>query len=289
MDHHNKTILVLGARGLFGHTLYAYLKTHCKQNVMGTSRSHHKNLLVCTEDNLDSIFLSVSPISYVINCTAVLPTTKPKQSEKIFSAINTSLPLTIANMAEAGQFRFFHISTDGVFPPTSGPIDEKVLPTPTDLYGKTKLSGEPNSACALTIRSSIVGFDPIHHHGLLEWIVQSKEKSIHGYTNQLWSGCTSLQLAQYIHWIIQQNRFDEFRSLSPVIHFAPLGPIRKYDLVEALIDLKQTEKAQLIPSKGPPIQRYLISRYTTQMHMKPYKTSMKNALATLIKFENHII
>jgi len=285
MASYNKTILVLGARGLLGHTLYAYLKTHNKQNVIGTSHSPSKNLLACDEKNIISVISSIGPISYVINCIGALRTTT-KQPKKILFSINASLPLTIASIAETHPFRLIHISTDGVYPPTSGPVDEKTPPSPIDIYGKSKLLGEPASCSALTIRTSIIGLDPIHHHGLLEWVLRNKEGAVQGYTNQIWSGCTSLQLAKYIQSIIAHDCFDNIRAQTPIMHYAPLGPTRKYDLIKKFIEIAKMKNIRLIPSKGPPIQRFLISRYTAILHDVESKTTIKNALSALMKFEN---
>jgi dTDP-4-dehydrorhamnose reductase len=289
MSNHNKPIIVLGARGLLGHTVFSYLKSHTTQTVMGTSRSPFQDLLVCGEKNIIPIISSLGPLSYIINCIGALPTANTKQSKRIYTAINTSLPLAIASLAEAQRFRFIHISTDGVFPPTSGPVDENVIPSPIDLYGKTKLSGEPRSHWALTIRTSIVGLDPNRHHGLLEWILQNEKKPLHGYTNQIWSGCTSLQLAQFIQWIIHRDRFNIIRAKTPVVHFAPLGPFRKYDLVKSFTEVAHTKQTHLIPSEGSPIQRFLISRYTALQHYTHYKMTIRKALSSLLAFENKSI
>src|SRR5213076_2163354 len=112
-------------------------------------------------------------------------------------------------VAEEFGARVLHISTDGVFAGAAGACAEDAPHDCPDVYGKTKSLGEVTAREVLTLRCSIVGPDPSARRGLLEWFLGLPDgMEVTGYTDSLWNGVTSLQLANLCQRIIQQDAFQ---------------------------------------------------------------------------------
>jgi len=278
-------ILVLGATGMLGHTVYAYLTKAFPGTVWGTGRetSSFSNFLTLKastlEKDLKVILKKVDHIDYVINCVAVLDSKGKKQ----LFLVNAEFPRRLSELALQNNFKLIHISTDAVFPPNSGEVNELSSPAPIDDYGKSKLGGEIDSSCLISVRTSLLGLDPLKHRGLLEMIV-SAPNPIPGFTNQIWTGCTTLQFAKLCEEIIVNNKFDGFRQLSPVLHFAPLGPVTKYQIINTFAQLMRPRKT-VQKKLGSPVNRILKSVYFAYFSDKKYTNDAKLALNDLVKFE----
>ncbi|MEA1909451.1 MAG: sugar nucleotide-binding protein [Patescibacteria group bacterium] len=115
--------------------------------------------------------------------------------------VNSVLPHILAE--EFGN-RFIHVTTDCVFNSIEdAPYDETSQKLPSDLYGVTKMLGEPMKA--ITLRFSTIGYELSGSRGLLEWLISQKGKEINGFTNHLWNGITSSELAKAIKKIIDKE------------------------------------------------------------------------------------
>ena len=175
---------------------------------------------------------------YVVNCIAVLKqaaeSPDPEATAKAHK-INAVFPHELAKFAAEIGFKLVHVSTDGVFAPASGSCFESDVPAPADLYGRTKLLGEPSAPNALTIRCSIIGPNPVKKTGLFEWVLtQPGNATITGYDDQLWRGVTTLQFASLCARIFQEHLFPQLRAESAVHHFCPNAVVTKYQLLQLL-------------------------------------------------------
>src|SRR5690606_33662181 len=117
------------------------------------------------------------------------------------------------------KFKIINISSNAVFSNDLGNVYEESSTNPRDSYGKSKLNGEITNN-SINIRTSIVGLDPEEHKGILELILVNKE--IYGFTNEVWSGATVLQLAKLIYRMMNKNNFSILKEKTNTIHFAPL-------------------------------------------------------------------
>ncbi|MCL4418570.1 sugar nucleotide-binding protein [Patescibacteria group bacterium] len=277
-----KITLVLGADGMVGHTVYSYLSRKFPGTVFGTSRNNSKFFLL-DEKNLEKDFLNIEKkykIDFVINCIGIL---KDKDVKTTYF-VNSEFPKKLARLSDKNNFKLIHISSDAVFSPISGRVTEKTKPNPKDDYGKSKLKGEPKNKNTLSIRTSFLGFDALKNKGLLEWAINSKNE-IHGYSNQAWSGCTTLQFAALCEFLIKNNNFTEFRKKSGIFHFAPLGPTTKYEILLELMEVLGKKTKVKKTNSDIMINRFLSSVYFDNKFIKNYTTEVKAALLNLIKFE----
>jgi dTDP-4-dehydrorhamnose reductase len=116
--------------------------------------------------------------------------------------INSIFPNMLCDFCNSKYVDLIHISTDCCFSGKKGHYAETDVPDPTDIYGMTKVAGEPMS-CSV-IRTSVIG-ESKDDKSLLEWVKAQNGKTINGFTNHLWNGVTCLQLAVAISYIIRDS------------------------------------------------------------------------------------
>ena len=279
------SLLVLGANGMLGRIIFAYFKSENPDFTWGTRRKlWGKKILkfdakTCDKD-FKKIFKKLKKIDYVINCIGIVE--KNADINEVIK-INALLPHKLEQFAQKYGFRLIHVSSDAVFSETQTLANEKILPMPTTIYGFSKFLGETFSKNAITFRTSILGFDPKDHKGILEWTL-GRKKRIKNYTNQKWSGCTTLQFAKLCGRIISQNKFEFLRKKSPIFHFAPLGPIDKYKIVKTI--LKESHlHLKIRPFRGNRLTRVLTTLYFDYLFDSSYTNKIDLALRELLLFE----
>ncbi len=286
----NKNIIILGSDGMVGRTVFLYLSSLFPQHVWGTTRNKKgraNNMFFLTAENYQKdfsvILRKVKKLDYVINCIGILKNTHPREE---LIHVNAIFPHLLEKLAEENNFRLIHISTDAVFPPLSRKVDESSPVGPIDYYGSSKLLGETTSKQALTFRSSFIGLDPNNHRGLLQEVLKTK-KVFYGYTNQNWTGCTSLQFAKLCEDIIVKNLFLDLRKKSSIYHFAPLGPISKYQLIKTFSGVTN-QPVFIKKKKADKITRELTTEFFDTLRMNEYTSNTKEAFTELVQFETKI-
>lgn len=184
-------ILVLG-KGMAGSMIFNYLLSK-KYDVVGLSRKEF--------DVLRDPIPDLSKYDYVINCIGLIKQ-KTYAENTLFFTINSLFPKQLVEKHK----RVIHLSSDCVF---SGNLDKKLsyksqdISDAEDFYGMSKNQGEiPNQS--MVLRTSIIGPSK-DNTGLFEWFRNTTEDPIKGYTNHLWNGNTTLQLAKMIEQLIKTN------------------------------------------------------------------------------------
>ena len=262
------SVLVIGATGMLGRACVARLGERFAR-VDGTQRrdpAAPRYLEVGDDAALRALFAAGS-YDYVLNCAAVLASPELESDDAWRGeaiATNARFPLALAASAADHGARLLHVSTDGVFSGRARePYDEGARADATDVYGMTKLLGEPRNAAALTVRCSLVGVDVGRRRGLVEWFLGTAEGSVvSGYEDQRWNGVTTLQLADAIAEIIAADAFGALRSVSHVHHFCPNQPITKYALLAALNDVTgNVREVRCSTSSSGTFGRVLASKY----------------------------
>jgi dTDP-4-dehydrorhamnose reductase len=100
-------------------------------------------LEIINYDNIDSVFNSLKPIEYCINCAAYTAVDKAESETQNAYDVNV---LGSKNLAEAClqyNVTLVHISTDVIFDGNATqPYTEDSITNPLGIYGDTKLKGE---------------------------------------------------------------------------------------------------------------------------------------------------
>lgn len=228
----NKKVIVLGASGMLGHKMLQVLSR--RFYTCGTLRKPHPSPILNAYqlyENVDAKnFQSVVDVlnkfnpDVIVNCIGIVKQLPESNDWNISHMINSEFPHKLDTYTQAHRgMKLIHISSDCVFDGTMGLYSEKSIPNATDIYGRTKFSGEvPN---ALTLRTSIIGREIDTCHGLLEWFFSKRGMKIQGYKKSIFSGVTTNELSQVVSDLIYCG--TDIRGL---YHVAS-EPISKFDLL----------------------------------------------------------
>lgn len=233
-------ILVLGATGMLGHKLMQVLSN--RYDIFGTIRGKPSSygphpvlsglsLIGNTQaEDFDSIIRALAEVQpdVVLNCIGIIKQ-HPLSNDPLYSiSVNSLFPHRLQRLCKSTGARMIHISTDCVFSGRKGNYIESDTPDAKDLYGRTKLLGEVTEPGSLTIRTSIIGRELQGKYGLVEWLLGNKGGRVQGYANAIFTGFTSLVLANIIGDIIKFHP-----SLHGLWHISS-NPISKFDLLRLM-------------------------------------------------------
>ena len=237
---------------MLGSILFKYLYLKTDINTFGVLRNRrnlindlnmYKNKNIYETNLTDSYELKelinlVRP-EIVINCVGIVKQ-HPNSNDPIISiSLNSLFPHKLNKICEFAGSKLIQISTDCVFSGKKGLYDEKDLPDPVDIYGKSKLLGEVNSGSALTLRTSYIGKELNTQRGLLSWFLSQKGR-IKGYSKAIYSGLTTLEIARVIYEFVIPNQ-----DLKGTYHLSS-EPIDKFSLLNLI---KNEYKKNLIIDK----------------------------------------
>jgi dTDP-4-dehydrorhamnose reductase len=234
------TVLVLGASGMLGHVLTRISASRFEtwgtvrlsaEAAANSSALHPDRILggVAVED-FESVVAAVERArpSTIVNCIGIVKQRREAGDPVSSIEVNALFPHRLALLCRSRGVRLVQISTDCVFSGLRGSYTEDDTPDPNDLYGRTKLLGEPSGEGCLTIRTSMIGWELARFDGLLEWFV-AQQSSVRGYRQAKFSGMTTAALSNVIVGVIASP------ELSGLWHIAG-DAIAKYDLLLLLRD-----------------------------------------------------
>ncbi len=257
-------LLIIGVSGVIGNAMFRKLSENADIEVFGTARSEAVKLLfhpdlaskiltdvdVESQDCLARIFSTVRP-DVVINCIGLIK--QLLEADDILKALplNTILPHRLAWLCELAGARLIHFSTDCVFSGAKGEYRESDFADANDLYGRSKLLGEVYYPHTITLRTSIIGHELSSHHGLLGWFL-AQNNQIRGYTNAIFSGIPTVELANII------SNFILPRSDLNGLYHVSAAKISKYDLLRLIANIYD-KKIEIIQDHKVVIDRSLNS------------------------------
>lgn len=230
-------ILILGAGGMLGHQLCRTLSA--RFDIWATLRAEPSKIERYGFIPQERIIGQVD-VQDITSLRRALDTVKPdavingigivKQRDEARQAVpsvhvNALFPHQLADLCAESGTRVLQISTDCVFSGIRGNYTEIDNPDPVDLYGRTKLLGELNRPGALTLRTSIIGWQLNSSSSLLGWFASQRGAPIKGYRHAIYSGFSTSVLSTLIGDIIETRK-----DLTGLYHVASV-PISKYDLL----------------------------------------------------------
>ena len=162
----------------------------------------------------------------VINCVGIIKQLNKATEDTRIRRVNAEFPHQLAKQCEKLGTRLIHFSTDCVFSGLKGNYLEEDPADATDIYGKTKHLGEVTDRHCVTIRSSVIGHEVDSNLSLLSWFLSQHGTTIKGYTNAIYSGFTTIEMAKIVERILTQHQ-----SLFGLWQVAS-EPISKYDLLK---------------------------------------------------------
>lgn len=258
-------ILVLGATGMLGSTMFKQLFADERYSVWGTMRSptalgsfseaERENLVsnidVLDSDQLISIFSKIKP-DVVINCVGLIKQLSSAKDPLAVLPINSMLPHRLAKICELCNSRLIQISTDCVFSGSKGMYAEADISDAEDIYGKSKFLGEvTDSNSVVTLRTSIIGHELNSSFSLVDWFL-SQSGSVKGYAKAIFSGLPTVELARVVRDFVIPN--TELSGLYQV----SASPIDKYSLLKLISNI-YNKKIEIIKDECLVIDRSLDS------------------------------
>ena len=248
-------ILIFGANGMAGHIIAKYLERQDKYHIIKTARESKLGKVdyvvdVTNFELVNLVIKEVKPV-YVINAIGILNSFAEMNKDQAI-LINSYFPHFLANSSRLFNFKLVHISTDCVFNGEKGSYKELDLKNGYGFYAQSKALGEVLYNDALTIRTSIIGpelkSDGI---GLFDWVL-NQENEIVGFKNAFWSGVTTLELAKFINFFIQENNFIG------LYHLTNNKKISKFELI-SLINAIYNLNLRIIPDFKYVIDKSLVN------------------------------
>ncbi len=256
-------VLVVGASGMLGHQAVRVLAPDFE--VWGACRTPEAlpDIGIPVErvigrfdamdpDDAHTLVRRVRP-DVVVNAVGIVKQVAEAQVAVPSILVNSVWPHALADACDAAQARLIHVSTDCVFSGDRGMYTEEDLPDAVDLYGRSKLLGEVGGRDnAVTLRTSIIGWQLTGESGLLEWFAAHRNEQLHGYRQAIFSGVSTHALLLALRDFVLPDE-----SLSGLWHVSA-EPIDKHTLLASLADVIGWDVA-LTPVDEPVIDRSLDS------------------------------
>lgn len=236
-------VLILGATGMLGHTLFSMLSGRPEFAVFAAARGTKDparwfppGLLQRIRGGVDAerfdtvvrVLEEIRP-DVVVNCIGVVKQLPLAKDPIAAITVNTLFPHRLARACGEAGIRMIHISTDCVFSGGKGNYFESDLPDATDLYGRTKLLGEVDTPRCVTLRTSIIGHELSGRHGLVEWFL-AQEESVRGFARAVFSGFPTVELSGIVAERVIPNE-----GLTGLYHVSS-APISKYELLRLVME-----------------------------------------------------
>lgn len=255
-------LLVLGASGMVGNTMFRVLAEHRDYEVFGTARSADvirffpreiaahllTGIHVEKDDALTGVFERIHP-DVVINCVGLIKQLGGADDPLQAIPLNALLPHRLVRMCVTAGARLIHISTDCVFSGEKGGYQETDFADARDLYGMSKFLGEVHEPHSITLRTSVVGHALDSANGLIDWFL-AQPRQCKGYARAIFSGLPMVILAQLVRDVIIPDA-----GLNGLYHVAA-DPISKYELLRLVAEV-YGKTIEIIPDDSLAIDRSL--------------------------------
>lgn len=245
--------LILGSTGMAGHLITTYLRERGHE-VYGLSRRKifpHVDIVldVTNRTELAKIICGVN-FNCVVNCVGIL-NRAAEDNKTLAIRLNSELPHFLAETTADLPTKIIQLSTDCIFSGKRGGYREDDFPDGKTFYDRTKALGELVDEKNITFRNSIIGPDLERDGiGLLNWFLQ-QTGTVNGYTKSVWSGVTTLFLAQMIERAAIENLHGLYQLTNNM-------PITKHDLLKLFAKVFRKE-IKISPVDGIEADKRLIN------------------------------
>ena len=203
-------ILILGAAGMLGYSLFKNLSDNSEFDIIGSVRTIEgkesyfsdcfekviQNIDVNDIDAVDGLINKISP-DVVINCIGLIKQHSISKQHIDAVSINSLLPHILARICDNYSCKLIHFSTDCVFDGQKGNYAEHDNPDACDLYGKSKCLGEVDYAPHLTLRTSIIGHELSSNVSLVDWFL-SQNNRVKGFSKAIFPGLLTCEIAKLL-------------------------------------------------------------------------------------------
>jgi len=277
-------VLVLGSTGLIGHQVYFYLKSVGRYELFNFAyRTPLDDDTLILDARCEEVFVEnikkINP-DVIVNCIGILIDGANKDPENAIY-LNAYLPHRLARVATDINAKLIHISTDCVFSGKKGTSYVETDPTDgTGFYSKSKALGEILVDKHLTLRTSVVGPElKTNGEELFHWFM-TQTGDISGYTQAIWSGVTTIELARAVDFAIKND-------VSGLYHVTNNVSISKYELL-VLFQRHMNRDVNILPVDGNCSNKSFVDMRLVLNYQIPSYDSMIATMAARI-FEDNVL
>ena len=273
-----RKVAVLGSTGMAGHVISLFLEEQ-GYDVYRMSRSivpSEKDARIDASD-VPAVLEWLERVApdIVVNAIGILQKEAEARPD-IAILLNAYLPHRIAERGKEHGWRVIHLSTDCVFSGATGGYAETALPDGRTMYDRSKSLGEVVNDRDLTFRMSIIGPDISKNGtGLFHWFM-SQHGRINGYTQAIWNGVTTIELAKAIDAAIQSG-------LTGLYHLTPPDGINKFDLLQLFRQQFERTDVEIVPFDGYAVDKTLINTREDFQYTIPTYPAMIREMAEWIR------
>lgn len=245
--------LILDSTGMAGHLITTYLRER-GHKVCGLSRrkiSPHVDIVLdVTHFEERAELIRAGNFDCIVNCVGIL-NRAAEDNKTLAIKLNSELPHFLAETTINLSTKIIQLSTDCVFSGSRGGYRETDFPDGKTFYDRTKALGELIDGKNITFRNSIIGSDFERDGiGLINWFLQ-QDDTINGYTKSIWSGVTTLFLAQAIERAMAEN-------LCGLYQLTNNTPITKHELLKLFAKVFRKD-INILPVDGIAADKTLIN------------------------------
>lgn len=275
-----KKILLLGATGMAGHVAYYYLKETNKYEIVDVVFRNKLTvdsivLDVTDKHSTEKLIKGVNP-DIIVNCIGILIKGSRQHPDNAIY-INAYFPHLLERLSSEIDAKLIHISTDCVFSGKKGNYTEYDFKDADDVYGRSKALGEVDNDRDLTIRTSIIGPELKQNgEGLFHWFMHQEGK-VNGFTDAIWGGVTTLELAKAIDKAIDNN-------LTGLVHLSNGTGINKYDLLNLFKSIWIRNNIDINPFEGHAVDKSLQSSTKFNVNVPSYSEMLYEMKSWMDKF-----
>ena len=235
--------MIFGSQGMAGHMVSAILHGSNKYHVIDITRGNDPDKYqadVRDENAIYSVLEKASP-DFIINGVGLLVKACSQNPVNAIK-VNSLFPKILEKEGYKRNIRLIHISTDCVFSGRTGSYTENDVCDGYDYYARTKILGEINNDKDITLRTSIIGPElKIDGTGLFHWFM-NQSGNINGYSNAIWSGITTLELAKVILHVIENK-------LTGIVNITNGIPISKLELLQQVKKIWNKDNINIMDDK----------------------------------------
>lgn len=273
---------ICGCNGMAGHTVSLYLQEQ-GHDVYGFDLKESKYIKSFAGNAFDTETLArvirEGHYDSVINCIGVL-NQFAEQNHALAAYLNSYFPHFLAKTTEGSDTQVIHMSTDCVFSGSRGDYVETDLRDNDTFYGRSKALGELEDEKNITMRDSIVGPDTNPNGpSLLNWFM-SQTGEVNGFTNKMWTGLTTLELAKAMEAAAKERAHGLFNMV-------PNRAISKYGLLKLFNHYLKNDSLTVNAVEGTPANLSLKrTRFEFSYLIPDYETMVAELAEWIIKHKD---
>ncbi len=232
-------ILVTGASGLLGANFVIMAQGRGEKLVAASHRHavHLPGVQTVQTDLSDKgaareVMRHFKP-EWIVHCAALTDVDRCEEYPQEATRINVDMSRVLAQEARNVSASMVHISTDAIFDGIRGNYCEEDLPSPINMYAKTKFAGEKavqeELEDALIIRTNIYGWNAQDKFSLAEWILGRLDagEQVPGFTDVMFTPILVNDLIEVIFEMMKH-------SLKGLYHVAGSESCSKYDFAKEI-------------------------------------------------------